>query len=200
MEAGMKARPSQHRTLRTPGGRAAALFLVLAAIVMAAAAPVPRSAPELAIVEPSGRQMPLSSLKGKVVVIEFLLTRCPHCWRMAKTLGKLHQELGKQGFQAVGVTFDNAVNAPLVSRFVASSGVTFPVGYTTADKVDSFLGREAAEKLQVPQLVVIDRAGVIVAQSRSRGEPSLEDEAYLRALIARLLAAGAPPAAPPAQH
>jgi len=53
--------------------------------------------------------------------------------------------------------------------------------------VDSYLGRSAMELLMVPQLVVIDRRGVIRAQSRNNGDPNLEDESYLRNLIGSLL-------------
>ena len=40
-----------------------------------AAPPVPRDSPEFTIVDPSGHTTPLSSFKGQVVVIEFLLFR-----------------------------------------------------------------------------------------------------------------------------
>src|SRR5262249_48230061 len=58
--------------------------LLFAAWLLAAAAPVPRPAPAFTFAEPAGKQTPLASLQGKVVVIEFLLTRCPHCWRVAQ--------------------------------------------------------------------------------------------------------------------
>jgi hypothetical protein len=53
--------------------------------------------------------------------------------------------------------------------------------------VDGYLGRDAAERLMVPQIVVIDRKGVIRAQSRPVREISLEDENYLRQLIDTLI-------------
>ena len=40
----------------------------------AAAATVPRPSPEFAIRMPDGRQLLLSSFKGKVIVLEFLFT------------------------------------------------------------------------------------------------------------------------------
>ena len=41
-------------------------------------APVPRKAAEVTITMNSGEQLLLSSLRGKVVALEFLLTTCPH--------------------------------------------------------------------------------------------------------------------------
>ena len=43
------------------------------------------------------------------------------------------------------------------------------------------------ERLMVPQIVVIDRTGVIRAQSQPQGETDLESEVYLRTLIDHLL-------------
>jgi peroxiredoxin len=169
---------------------AAAALTALAALAAAApsaAAPVPHPSPALTIVQPSGTQLELTSLKGKVVVAEFLLTNCPHCWRLAQMLSKLHQELGARGFQPVAIAFDNDVNGPLVSDFAARAHIAYPVGYVAAEKVDIYLGRKPAQRFQVPQLVVIDRAGTIRAQSLPAGEPNLESESYLRNLIDGLL-------------
>jgi peroxiredoxin len=163
------------------------LGLVLGAWLLAGAAPVPRKAPAFTFIGPAGQQTPLASFKGKVVAIEFLLTDCPHCWRLAQTLNKLQQELGPRGLQALGIALDKDLTAPRASDFAAKAAVSFPIGAATADQVDAFLGREAGERFRVPQLVVIDRAGVIRAQSHAIHEVSLEDEAHLRKLIADLL-------------
>jgi cytochrome oxidase Cu insertion factor (SCO1/SenC/PrrC family) len=68
--------------------------------------PALRKSPEFTINNPSGTTELLSSLKGKVVVLEFLFVRSQHCLRVAQTLNKLHAELGSRGFQPVGVVFD----------------------------------------------------------------------------------------------
>jgi peroxiredoxin len=170
------------------------LLLACGALLLAAMAPVPRKSPDFTLVEPSGKQTPLASYKGKVVVVEFMLTRCPHCWRLAQMINKLDKEMGPRGLQALGVTFDNDVNGPAVADFVGRAQVTFPVGFTTGDAVDAYLGRAAIERVQVPQIVVIDRGGTIRAQSLATGEVNLETEASLRHLLEGLLAEAAPPA------
>jgi hypothetical protein len=50
------------------------LLLVLLAGISAWAADLPRKAPELAIVQPGGKQILLSQYRGKVVVVAFILT------------------------------------------------------------------------------------------------------------------------------
>jgi peroxiredoxin len=157
-----------------------------------AAAPVPRQAPEITILDRLGQETALSSLKGQVVVIEFFLIRCAGCLRMAQTINKLHGEMAGRGFRPIGIVFDDGVSEPVVRDLVQLLKLNYTVGFATADEVDRYLGREITERLQVPQVVVIDRAGVIRAQSRPTGEANLTDETYLRNLVRELLDEGAP--------
>ena len=85
------------------------------------------------------------------------------------------------------------IGEPAIRGLAELLKINYLVGYTTSDKVDSYLGRAMMERFQVPQVVVIDRAGVIRAQSRQTGEMDLTDESYLRNLIRGLLNEGAPP-------
>jgi peroxiredoxin len=164
-------------------------FVVFLALGFPAAAtpPVLRDSPEFSIIGPSGNRMPLSSFKGQVVVIEFLLVQCPSCLRVAQMINKLHGEMAGSGLRAVGIAFDDGISEPAVRSFVQLMKINYPVGYTTSDQVDGYLRRAAAIRFQVPQVVVIDRAGAIRAQSRPSGETDLTDENYLRNLIRELL-------------
>lgn len=65
--------------------------------------------------------------------------------------------------------------------------LTYPVGYASKTEVDAYLGRTGNEILSIPQVVVIDRRGVIRAATGERVDPKLEDENSLRALIDSLL-------------
>jgi hypothetical protein len=60
----------------------------------------------------------------------------------------------------------------------------------------SYLGISELERIGVPQIVVIDRKGVIREQSTSQGGGPLGDPAHLKPLIESLLAEGAPAKAP----
>ena len=178
--------------MRTGGLAVSFGILALLASTLLATTPAPRKSPEFSIFEPSGKQTSLSSFKGKVVVVEFLLTNCPHCMRVAKMIAKLQAELGQRGLQTIGIAFDNNIGGKAVIRFSQDVGVTYPIGYSSSAEVDRFLGRMPTERLMVPQIVVIDRAGVIRAQSRPVREVNLEDESHLRYLIDGLLKEDAP--------
>jgi len=152
---------------------------------------LPRRSPELSINEPSGKTMMLSSLKGKVVVLEFLFVKSQHCMRVARTLNQLQQELGPSGLQAVGIAFDApnaaATGGEYLDAMVAALNLTYPVGLAPTASVDAYLGRAGNEMLSIPQLIVIDRAGTIRAATGAQGNPSLEDANALRALLSGLL-------------
>jgi peroxiredoxin len=173
------------------------LMLVLVSVLVAAnltATPssVPRKSPEFLVSEPFGNTVLLSSLRGKVVVIEFFFLQSNHCTRVAKMLNELNHEMGARGFQALGVVFDPP-NVPdshgeLIRPAVNFFHLTYPVGYSHKEDVDSFLDRKPQEILNIPQIVVIDRDGIIRAVSGGTGgDPRLEDEASLRALVEELL-------------
>jgi len=170
-------------------------WLLLCFAPLAPAGTVSRDSPEFKIAEPDGRTTLLSSLKGRVVVIEFLFVRSEHCLRVARTLNKLYGELGSKGFEPVAVVFDPP-NSPrtdgqLVTAMAQYMKLTFPVGYTSKEDVDTYLGRARGEILNIPQVVVIDRRGMIRATSGGRGgDPTLEDEGSLRGLIDALLKEG----------
>ncbi len=177
-------------TTRIRGFAPVAVSLVLGISALIGTAPVPRKSPELTYLDRSGNETSVSSFKDKVVLVEFLLMDCPHCVRVTQMIDKLQNDLGPRGFQPIGIAFDNGVSGPLVTYFVQYFKVNFPVGYTSSNKVDSYLSRSPMEQFQVPQIVVIDRKGVIRAQSVPRGDPNLEDESYLRNLIDSLLKEG----------
>jgi multiple sugar transport system substrate-binding protein len=189
------------KELRALGGtsmsrqKITSIFLVMALVTSGFALPtvtVLRKSPEFAIADSSGKTTQLSSFKGKVVVMEFLFVKSQHCMHVAAILNKLNNELGPSGFQAVGIVFDPPNTAQtgeqLLPVVVDSLKLTYPLGYASKDDVDNYLGRSGNEILNIPQLVVIDRAGMIRATSGGRGgDPTLEDENSLRTLINGLL-------------
>lgn len=156
------------------------------AVAAVAQPPLPRKAPEFTIEQPSGQKTLLSSYKGKVVVLEFLYTTCPHCQHESEQLTKLYREYAPKGVQMLGVAFnDNA--AVLVNPFVQQFGVAYPVGFSSQDSVLGFLGFSLMDRYVVPQLVVIDRKGMIRAQAGPQGDANLQDETYMRNLINQML-------------
>jgi thiol-disulfide isomerase/thioredoxin len=179
-----------------------ALFIMLG-LSLQAAAPVPRPSKEFTVAVPGGKQILLSSLKGKVAVIQFLFTWCPHCQAFSKILTQLNTEYAPRGFQALGVAFDDddPKTPPLKDKAVsyAQQYAGFPVGIANRSTVFGYLGLSELERIGVPQIVVIDRKGMIREQTPSTGGGPLGDPAHLKPLIESLLAEGAPAGKIPAK-
>ena len=165
-----------------------ALIGVLAA-VSCLAADFPRQSPEFVINYASGEKQLLSKFRGKVVLCEFLHTTCPHCQHTAETFSKLQDEFGARGFQALGVAFNEMSNM-LVGDFIKDYKPTFPVGWANRDPVLVYLGINPMERMAVPQVVLMDRKGVIRMQSPPLGDATLQDEKFLRVKIEEMLGGG----------
>ena len=180
--------------------------LLSSGLMLQAAAPVPRPSKEFTIVLPSGKQTLLSSYRGKVVMLTGMFTTCPHCQALSKIITKLQGDLGPRGFQALGVAFNdevntpnNAANAQVTAQFVSQFQIGFPVGYAPRASVLSYLGISDVESWAVPQVAIIDRKGVIRAQSASRGTADLQSETYLRKYLGDLLDEGGAKSATPSK-
>lgn len=164
-----------------------AVGLLTAAFALQAAAPVPRPAGQLTITEPSGKKIAVASMKGKVVVVQFLLTTCPHCQAFSRALTKMTGELGPK-FQALGVAFDRE-DAKNVPYYIRTIGTNFPVGSVEQMSALGFLAISVTDynRLRVPQVVVIDKKGVIRSQTELSGAGPAANETTLRALVANLM-------------
>jgi hypothetical protein len=61
------------------------------------------------------------------------------------------------------------------------------VGSAPRDQVVGYLGVSEVERLGVPHVLIVDRHGVVQAQSDAQGTADLQNETYLRKFIGDLL-------------
>jgi cytochrome c biogenesis protein CcmG, thiol:disulfide interchange protein DsbE len=122
--------------------------------------PVPDDTRALPVLGASGRRA-LSSLRGKVVVLNFWSSWCTACKEETPMLEHAQSTLERHDATVLGVTYQDA--SPDSERFVREHHLTYPiVRDTTGDFARAFGTR------QVPESFIIDRQGRIV--SISRGE------------------------------
>jgi len=152
-------------------------------------ATVPRPAPELLIKLTQGGEMRLSSLKGKVVGLEFVLTTCPHCQNSAKKVNALFNEIGYQGFVPVAVAV-NEMSHMFVDEFVSKLGLKYKVGYQSHAAAVEFLQHQPDLQMWFPQYVLIDRKGVIRYQIDGKDKHFENEEKSLREKVLLLLKEG----------
>jgi peroxiredoxin len=161
-------------------------FILLAACALAIP-PLPRKTPEFTIVEPGGKQTLLTTYRGKVVLLGFFSTSCVHCQNTSKVFNGLQEAFGSEGLQAIGIAFNTDDDFAKVTQFRRLYAPSFPVGLSKTDSVISYLGISVMERFVYPQVVLIDRKGMIRAQSDAKGTPELQDVTGLRPQIEKLL-------------
>ena len=154
-------------------------------------AEIPRPAPEFVIKLVNGQQLLLSKYRGKVVALEFLLTTCPHCKTCSSLMNKLYQEYGSKGFQPLAVAF-NPMAGMFVPDYIKELQLDFPVGLSEREPVLSFLQHSVLVRMLVPQIVFIDRNGVIRAQHAGDSPFFNDEEKNMRAQVEELLKEPAP--------
>ena len=169
------------------------LIATLSLVVCLAAAafaegPVPRRANEFTITRSTGAEQLYKNSRGKVVVVQFLYTTCIHCQETARMLSKLEADYKSRGLEVLGVAFNpEARDVAVIQDFKSANGVTFPVGSAPLESVLGYLGISVMERFVVPQILIVDRAGMIRAQSAPLGSPELQDEEHLRTFLGTLL-------------
>lgn len=82
-------------------------------------------APEMRFVDLEGREVALSSLRGRVVVMNFWATWCPPCLLELPSLDRLHRALGREGLVVLAVSVDE--RGTDVAGFVKERGLALSV-------------------------------------------------------------------------
>lgn len=71
------------------------------------------------------QSLSLSSLRGKVVYVDFWASWCAPCAISLPALQQLHDELNPQGFEVVAINLDELPSQ--ATQFLASLDITYPV-------------------------------------------------------------------------
>ena len=147
---------------------------------------MPRPAPEFVINMPNGSQVLLSQFNGKIVLLAFMLTTCPHCQHAVPILSAIQKEYGPRGVQILGTTFNDG--APqLVPEFIARFQPNFPVGSSPRESVTEFQQHPPWKRAYVPEFVFIDRKRVIREQHSGEEDFFKDEEKSVRAVLDNLL-------------
>ncbi|MEN8731444.1 MAG: TlpA disulfide reductase family protein [Bacteroidia bacterium] len=80
-------------------------------------------APDIKLKTPAGDSLALSSLRGKVVLIDFWASWCGPCRRENPNVKKIYEKYKDQGFEIYGVSLDN--NASRWNDAIAKDGLTW---------------------------------------------------------------------------
>ena len=136
---------------------------------------VGQPAPDFTLNTPEGTPLSLSSLKGKVVVIDFWASWCGPCRRENPHMVEIYNELSPKGVEFLGVSLDKKKEDWL--KAIEKDGLIWK------HVSDLQYWNSAAAKLygvnSIPATVLIDQSGTIVAKKVFGDELKAEIEKLL---------------------
>lgn len=140
--------------------------------------PAPMVVMEREMTTVDGSTMRLADKRGKVILVNLWATWCAPCIEEMPDLVKMHEELGPQGFEVVGInteTFEGSTIEELdgkVKAFIAEHGLNYQNAYISDGMFDEFakLSRLAG----IPQSFVIDREGKLRGVFAGGGKKNVE--------------------------
>ena len=133
-----------------------------------AKAPRPAAA-DFTVPSINGGSVSLSSLRGKVVIIDFWATWCGPCVYEIPGFIKLKNKYEKDGFEIIGLSVDRDKGAVL--DFVRQKEINYPVAFADGELQEKYGGIRG-----IPTTFLIDRAGRIADKIVGAHEESFFDK------------------------
>jgi peroxiredoxin len=132
------------------------LVFLFGVIIGKAQLTVGQTAPEISLIDKDGNTITLSSLKGKVVLIDFWASWCGPCKATLPAVVKLYNKFKDQGFDVLGVSLDTDKEAWL--RTIKA----YKLPYTLVDDAASDAATDYGV-YAIPTSFLVDKTGTIIA-------------------------------------
>ena len=116
-----------------------------------------RRAPGFALPDGKMQVYDLADFRGKIVVLEFMKTTCPHCAAFADILDEALQKYAGK-VQVLAVVSGSEDNVNTVGQFAAGHKVRYPILFDSGQMAYSYV---RTTSLDLPHVYLIDANGNI---------------------------------------
>jgi peroxiredoxin len=152
------------------------VFALILTLPLIGANQTGRRAPSFALPDSQQKYHDILDYRGKVLVLEFMTTACPHCQETAKILEQVKAKYRDK------ITILHVVNPPdnlqSVANFVGKTKSTSPFLFDSGQVTASYVMATAQNpSVDVPQLFIIDPQGVIRANYEGEAAALLKVDA-----------------------
>lgn len=128
---------------------------LLCGVVLFAAGPA-RRAPGFCLIDSSGQWQDLADYRGKVVLVEFMKTDCPHCASFSTVLNSLKLKYADR--LAILAIANPPDNPQTMAQFVKGHKLVYPLLLDQGQVAASYV---RAQSIDLPTVYLIDANGMI---------------------------------------
>lgn len=124
-----------------------------------------QAAPEINLQSPDGKEIALSSLRGKIVLIDFWASWCGPCRKEMPNVVRAYKNFKDKGFEIYGVSLDQDKQRWVEA--IAADGITWPQVSDLKQWGSDVVRLYSIQS--IPLTILLDREGKIIAKNL-RGE------------------------------
>jgi peroxiredoxin len=117
----------------------------------------PRRAPGWALPDSKMKVYDLADYRGKIVILEFLQTNCPHCAAAADMIRQVSQSYGSK-IQIIGVVNSGNEKDYTVASYITGHKVDYPILFDAGQMMFSYM---LSPNIKFPHIYLIDGNGNI---------------------------------------
>ena len=163
--------------------------LLLCAAALLNAQFMPRRAPGFCLADTTGQWRDLADYRGKVVLIEFMQTTCPHCAVFTDVLSNLQKKYGDK-LQILAIALPNDTPQTMM-QYAKGHKLTYPLLFDMGQVTASYV---RAQSMNFPTVYLVDADGMLNGhwEEGPATKDFFENNGVSRE-IDRLLAPPAPP-------
>lgn len=144
--------------------------------------------PDFELETVKGTKLRLSSLRGRVVLLDFFSATCPHCQKHAPLVADLAKRYRDKGLVVVNMTSNNQfVDGDKVAKYIADAGIENEVVWSPLELFKLYIAPNEEGVVGVPYGVLFGADGSVITRFSKFEET---DKPRIEQAIQRAVAGG----------